>query len=209
MPSWYLVEIERGAMPRWCQIGPGGAWIDGVGRLRPATGQRILLHRNVELDRDLLTDPMAAYLEMPLAGEHLLLPSSESGWVSPDGSFWGCASVTHEWLLHALVRRSVHDVSRDGWIRIAGDIVFDRGAEGPSREIYPDTPMTQRQIDTMADLGFHEVFGRHRRLPEHRRGEEDRTRPFAVRKEDVKRLLERFLRVHGEPTVSGVRPERG
>jgi hypothetical protein len=194
--NWFLVETKKDAMPRWCQVGPGGDWVDGRGMRHVNADQRVFLHRAAEHDRDLLADPIAAAIEMPMAADLLLKPDSESGWVSPDGRFWGCGSVEHEWLLHALVRRSVHDIGRAGWIRMAGDIVFHDGAQGPSGEIYASCPMNQKQMDTLFDLGFHILEPWPKRLPIGRREQADRLRPFAVRSHHVPALVAAFVRAH-------------
>lgn len=190
--SWFLVETRKDEMPRWCQIGPGGDWIDGRGIVHPYGDRRVFLHVEAERDRDLIPDPVAAAVEMPLAARLLLRPDSDSGWVSPDGRFWGCASVAHEWLLHSLVRKSVHEASREGWVRMAGDVLFHGDATGPSGEIYGGRELTQRQRDTLFDLGFSELEPRRTRLPAHLRGPADAKRPFAVRTEDADRMALRY-----------------
>jgi hypothetical protein len=196
MVPWSLVDLKPGEMPRWCR-GIEAGWRDGRGWLHPYAGQPVIVSVEVERDYDLIDNHVAALAEIPLAARFLLRPDSESGWVSPDGRFWGCSSIEHERLLTSLPRLCVHDAALAGWVRVNGTTLFHRG-QGPSSEVYGDMDLTSRQLDTLFDLGFVDVDkgmrARHWRLPEHKRTDANAERAFAVRPAEADRLLTAFTR---------------
>ena len=150
MPEYFLVD-DGVRMPRWCELGhaeDGCFWIDFKARKTPYDAGRPLAVVEAENPSALLKrrPKEIADLERDHALRLLLDPWSGQGWLSTDGSFYGCSFFAHDDLAHALLGRHVGELEDAGWIRVHADSF--RMSPVFRRET------TARQIATLAALGF-------------------------------------------------------
>lgn len=90
-----------------------------------------------------LPEPLVK-LEQDYAYRYLLNPYSEQGWLSPEGSFYGCKFYQHDDLAYALLRKSPQALEWSGWVRVHADLF--RHPEGDE--------LTKRQKSVLVKLGF-------------------------------------------------------
>jgi len=147
--TWFLVDDGK-AMPRWCVIEPAvtRVWVDAKARTWPFEAARALAHVTGETIECTLdgVPPEVAALERDLAVERLLDPWSDQGWLSPDGTFYGCAYYAHDDIAHALLRERAATLGHRGFVRVHADSY----ATSP----FSITRLTPAQRRTLEALGF-------------------------------------------------------
>ena len=51
--------------------------------------------------------------------EHgILYPENKMGWIDRKGIIYGCGHSAHDKLIHDVLRRTVADVEKEGWVRV-------------------------------------------------------------------------------------------
>jgi hypothetical protein len=148
----YFVGFED-ETTRWCRLGTArtGAegWVDLDGRFRPWADGRAWFNKQVtRLDEIGIDLPdFVVRIQIEDAQDHLLDPNCDTGWVAPDGTFYGCADNAHDDLALALLRKDVRDLEREGWIRVHAETFMFGGADGNGKA-------TRAQGRTLAGLGY-------------------------------------------------------
>jgi hypothetical protein len=74
------------------------------------------------------------YEELDHSKTGLLKPDSVDGWLSPEGRFFGCDYYRHDAVAQLILKQTVTDLERQGWLRVTGYwIVSGRCATAPQR----------------------------------------------------------------------------
>jgi len=59
--------------------------------------------------------------ELDWSGTELIKEDSDAGWVSPDGTFYGCSSEDHDAYAQYVLKSTVESLQVNGWVRVYGE----------------------------------------------------------------------------------------
>lgn len=79
------------------------------------SGWRIPKHRD-----DVVHDTAHAsdFLSLDWKRTSYYVENGKSGWLNPNGEFWGCNYAGHGNLAHYVIRKTYLDLERDGWVHV-------------------------------------------------------------------------------------------
>lgn len=133
--NWYLIQPEFWNEPSWVRDG-GDKWHQGEG---PA-----YFPKNDEKILDVI---QAAHKEqIPAIHENLLSDTVKSGWITPDGRWFGCPSNNHDTVIHEIFGIRVGRAEELGFIRCYG-MSHGRMLWSNTSEYFRVTPKQKRALD--------------------------------------------------------------
>ena len=109
LSRWCLVKTPYWPAPSWVEDGDT-CWVNLAGGYCPKGD------KDQVLDRVLVDD----YHTLDWTRTGLLDPKSDSGWLDPNGTFYGCASQDHIQFADLILHSSQEELMKKGWCHVWG-----------------------------------------------------------------------------------------
>lgn len=94
-----------------------------------------------------------SWADLPSIEDQLVDNTQKSGWVSPDGIFYGCAFFCHEKVADLVLHRTEEELENSGWVKIFRSS-HPWAAVKTEYDWYKVGRLTKAQQDTLMEKGF-------------------------------------------------------
>lgn len=106
--TWCLVTLR--GQDKWWMEDCRARWINTAGGHCYKSDSDVV-HETVEV---------TSLYDLDWTKTTLIDPKSETGWLGPDGTFWGCKTQDHNFVAKAVVKIEPGDMDEAGWIKVVG-----------------------------------------------------------------------------------------
>lgn len=106
----YVLLKQKGQPYAYWWEDDGDRWVNFNGGWWPKSETDTILERAVAENFEDLDHMKADWLR----------PDSESGWLSPEGRFYGCSYSYHDLVAWLILKKDVGELERSGWARVLG-----------------------------------------------------------------------------------------
>lgn len=133
--EYYLVKYEAAKdlfLTSWYEDG-GNKWITFSGGWNPKSDKNTVLETQEAKDIH----------ELDWKKTSIYRPDMRCGWLSREGTFYGCGSQDHDLIADLILNKSVGELEKEGWVRIWID-----------EEWTCQTRLSQQQYDYLSNNGY-------------------------------------------------------
>lgn len=137
LPTFVLKQDYMGNY--WWEDG-GAFWINSAGGRCHKSKNDVIL-QTVQSAFEDLDWTITSYVE----------PDSKTGWLSPDGKYWGCSTQNHRSVADLVLKSSSEKLLDQGWVKVNGI----NAPGGAFCDFFNEKPLNDIQRKFLIDNGYH------------------------------------------------------